>query len=39
MLPLAVEDGFLVARSDYLEPVGPTYWERPVEITEQEATS
>ncbi len=39
MLPLDVEDGFLVARSDYLEPVGPTYWERPVEITEQEATS
>jgi ubiquinol-cytochrome c reductase iron-sulfur subunit len=29
MLPLEVEDGILVARSDYLEPVGPTYWERP----------
>ncbi|HEX6872406.1 MAG TPA: Rieske 2Fe-2S domain-containing protein, partial [Micromonosporaceae bacterium] len=29
MLPLEVEDGFLVAKSDYLEPVGPAYWERP----------
>ncbi len=29
MLPLDVEDGFLVARSDYLEPIGPAYWERP----------
>jgi ubiquinol-cytochrome c reductase iron-sulfur subunit len=29
MLPLEVEDGVLVAKSDYLEPVGPTYWERP----------
>ena len=39
MLPLDVEDGFFVARSDFLEPIGPTYWERPVEISEQEATS
>jgi ubiquinol-cytochrome c reductase iron-sulfur subunit len=29
MLPLGLQDGFLVARSDYLEPVGPNYWERP----------
>jgi ubiquinol-cytochrome c reductase iron-sulfur subunit len=29
MLPLELEDGILVASSDYLEPVGPTYWERP----------
>ena len=29
MLPLDVQDGFLVAKSDYLEPVGPAYWERP----------
>jgi ubiquinol-cytochrome c reductase iron-sulfur subunit len=29
MLPLDLEDGFLVAKSDYLEPVGPNYWERP----------
>jgi quinol---cytochrome c reductase iron-sulfur subunit len=36
MLPLELEDGFFVARSDYLEPVGPSYWERPVEISEQE---
>jgi ubiquinol-cytochrome c reductase iron-sulfur subunit len=39
MLPLDIEDGFLVARSDFLEPIGPTYWERPAEISEQEATS
>ncbi len=39
MLPLEIEDGFLVARSDFLEPIGPTYWERPTEICEQEATS
>ena len=29
MLPLGVEDGFLVAESDYKEPTGPSYWERP----------
>jgi len=29
MLPLDLEDGYLVARSDYLESVGPAYWERP----------
>lgn len=29
MLPLELEDGVLVAQRDYLEPVGPTYWERP----------
>jgi len=39
MLPLDLEDGFLVARSDFLEPIGPSYWERPAEISEQEATS
>jgi ubiquinol-cytochrome c reductase iron-sulfur subunit len=28
-LPLAVNgDGFLVAQRDYLEPIGPTFWER-----------
>ncbi len=28
-LPLAVdEEGYLVAQSDFTEPVGPTYWER-----------
>ncbi|MDP9392580.1 MAG: Rieske (2Fe-2S) protein [Actinomycetota bacterium] len=28
-LPIAVdEDGFFVARSDYIEAVGPTYWNR-----------
>jgi ubiquinol-cytochrome c reductase iron-sulfur subunit len=32
MLPLELEDGFLVARSDYLEPVGPAYWERPTAL-------
>ncbi|WP_110181658.1 ubiquinol-cytochrome c reductase iron-sulfur subunit [Nocardioides solisilvae] len=28
-LPLAVDDeGFLIAQSDFTEPVGPSYWER-----------
>jgi ubiquinol-cytochrome c reductase iron-sulfur subunit len=28
-LPIEVDDeGYLVARSDFLEPVGPSYWER-----------
>ncbi|MDR8018668.1 cytochrome bc1 complex Rieske iron-sulfur subunit [Nesterenkonia aerolata] len=28
-LPITVDDeGYLVARSDFTEPVGPTYWER-----------
>lgn len=27
-LPLKVEDGYLVAQSDFREPVGPSYWER-----------
>ena len=28
-LPIGVdEEGYLVARSDFLEPVGPSYWER-----------
>ncbi|QIX26297.1 Rieske (2Fe-2S) protein [Nocardioides sp. JQ2195] len=27
-LPLTVKDGYLVARSDFVEPVGPSYWER-----------
>jgi ubiquinol-cytochrome c reductase iron-sulfur subunit len=29
MLPLALENGIFVAKSDYLEAIGPTYWERP----------
>jgi len=29
MLPLTLENGFLVAASDYREPVGPAYWVRP----------
>jgi ubiquinol-cytochrome c reductase iron-sulfur subunit len=29
MLPISIDDeGFLVARSDFHEPVGPSYWER-----------
>jgi ubiquinol-cytochrome c reductase iron-sulfur subunit len=29
-LPLAVrDDGFLIAQHDYIEPVGPGYWNRP----------
>jgi ubiquinol-cytochrome c reductase iron-sulfur subunit len=28
-LPLAVDgEGYLVAQSDFTEPVGPSYWER-----------
>ena len=27
-LPITVEDGYLVAQSDFEEPVGPSYWER-----------
>ena len=28
-LPIAVDErGFFYARSDYIEPVGPAYWER-----------
>ncbi|POM24142.1 Arsenite oxidase subunit AioB precursor [Actinomadura rubteroloni] len=27
-LPLSVEDGYLVATSDYTEPIGPSFWER-----------
>jgi ubiquinol-cytochrome c reductase iron-sulfur subunit len=28
-LPITVDaEGFLVAQSDFLEPVGPSYWER-----------
>jgi ubiquinol-cytochrome c reductase iron-sulfur subunit len=29
MLPLDLEEGFLVARSDFSEVVGPSFWERP----------
>lgn len=30
MLPLSVDsDGFLIAKSDYQQPVGPGFWERP----------
>jgi len=32
MLPLDVQDGHFVARSDFLEPVGPAYWERPSQL-------
>ena len=29
-LPLAVDDeGFVIAQSDFTEPVGPSYWNRP----------
>lgn len=29
-LPITVDDeGFFIAQSDYLEPVGPAFWERP----------
>jgi ubiquinol-cytochrome c reductase iron-sulfur subunit len=38
MLPIDVEDGFFVARSDFREPIGPSYWERPVEIAEAAAS-
>jgi ubiquinol-cytochrome c reductase iron-sulfur subunit len=28
-LPLAVdEEGYLVSRDDFQEPIGPSYWER-----------
>jgi ubiquinol-cytochrome c reductase iron-sulfur subunit len=28
-LPIAIDsDGFVVARSDFHEPIGPTYWDR-----------
>jgi ubiquinol-cytochrome c reductase iron-sulfur subunit len=30
MLPITVdEEGFLVAKSDFQEPIGPGFWERP----------
>jgi ubiquinol-cytochrome c reductase iron-sulfur subunit len=32
MLPLDVENGYFVARSDFKEPVGPAYWERPSQL-------
>ena len=36
-LPLGVdEDGFLVARSDFLEPTGPAFWERDSEAPSPE---
>jgi ubiquinol-cytochrome c reductase iron-sulfur subunit len=29
-LPLAIDDeGFVVAQSDFHEPIGPAYWNRP----------
>lgn len=28
-LPLAIADGYLVAQSDFHEPIGPSYWNRP----------
>lgn len=38
-LPITVDnEGFLVAQSDFLEPVGPAYWERdPRPAEEREA--
>jgi ubiquinol-cytochrome c reductase iron-sulfur subunit len=36
MLPLDLDNGVLVARSDFLEPIGPSYWERPTEINQTE---
>jgi ubiquinol-cytochrome c reductase iron-sulfur subunit len=28
-LPIAVDaEGYLIAQSDFLEPVGPSFWER-----------
>lgn len=29
MLPIGVEEGFLVAESDFTEAIGPAFWERP----------
>ena len=29
MLPLTVQDGVFVAKSDFREPIGPGFWERP----------
>jgi hypothetical protein len=29
MLPLGVEDGVFVAKSDFRVPIGPGFWERP----------
>lgn len=29
MLPITVENGYFVAKSDYTTPVGPGFWERP----------
>jgi ubiquinol-cytochrome c reductase iron-sulfur subunit len=29
MLPLAIEEGYLVAAADYKDAVGPSFWERP----------
>jgi len=29
MLPITVENGYFVARSDYRTPIGPGFWERP----------
>jgi ubiquinol-cytochrome c reductase iron-sulfur subunit len=35
-LPITVDDeGYLVARSDFLEPVGPSFWSRDSQTTEQ----
>ena len=32
-LPISVnQDGYLVATSDFLEPLGPAYWERPAGV-------
>ncbi len=29
MLPITVENGYFVAKSDYTSPIGPGFWERP----------
>ncbi|MGB3769692.1 MAG: ubiquinol-cytochrome c reductase iron-sulfur subunit [Rhodococcus sp. (in: high G+C Gram-positive bacteria)] len=39
-LPITVnEEGFLVAAGDFIEPLGPAYWERPAGVHEQENAS
>ena len=32
MVEYAVENGYFVAKSDFKEPVGPAYWERPSQL-------
>ncbi len=38
-LPITVnQEGFLVARSDFIEPLGPAYWERPAGVHNPDST-